>query len=133
MHDYLIIILDNGAAQAQVAPADMQKFIAGDAEFGKGLRASGIYRDGERSGQKPSVFEANTCSTGPSPRPKEALGGYYVVRAESLRRPRRSRNAVRCLTVIRSKCAEVMKGELQPVKTDKPGKVFAFAVVGTTA
>ena len=25
---------------------------------------------------------------------------------------------------------QVMKGELQPVKTDKPGKVFAFAVVG---
>jgi hypothetical protein len=46
MNDYLVMILDNEAAQARVTPAEMQKLIAGHAEFGKGLRASGIYRDG---------------------------------------------------------------------------------------
>jgi hypothetical protein len=105
MNDYLVMILGSVAAHAQITPAEMQKLIAGHAEFGKGLRASGIYRDGERLRPEAKRVQGKDVFDGPFAETKEALGGYYVVRAESLGQRRRSRNAVRCSTVTRSKCA----------------------------
>ena len=127
MNDYLVMILDNEAA---VTPADMRKLIAGHADFAKGLRASGIYRDGERLRPEAKRVQGKDVFDGPFAETKEALGGYYAVRAESLEAA--TEIATRCpmLDGDTIEVRQVMKGELQPVKTDKPGKVFAFAVVG---
>ena len=130
MNDYLVMILDNEAAQAQVTPAEMQKLIAGHAEFGKGLRASGIYRDGERLRPEAKRVQGKNVFDGPFTETKEALGGYYIVRAESLEAATEIAKRCPMLDGDRIEVRQVMKGELQPVKTDKPGKVFAFAVVG---
>ena len=130
MNDYLVMILDNEAAQAQATPADIRKLIADHAEFGKGLRASGIYRDSERLRPEAKRVQGKDVFDGPFAETKEALGGYYVVRADSLEAA--TEIATRCpmLDGDTIEVRQVMKGELQPVKTDKPGKVFAFAVVG---
>ena len=130
MKDYLVMILDNEAARAQVTPAEMQKLIAGHAEFGKGLRASGIYRDGERLRPEAKRVQGKHVFDGPFAETKEVLGGYYVVRAETLEAATELAKRCPMLDGDTIEVRQVMKGELQPVKTDKPGKVFAFAVVG---
>jgi hypothetical protein len=130
MKDYLVMILENEAARAQVTPAEMQRLIAGHAEFGKGLRASGIYRDGERLRPEARRVKGKHVFDGPFAETKEVLGGYYVVRAESLEAATEIAKRCPMLDGDTIEVRQVMKGELQPVKTDKPGKVFAFAVVG---
>ena len=130
MKDYLVMILDNEAARAQVTSAEMERLIAGHAEFGKGLRASGIYRDGERLRPEAKRVQGQSVLDGPFAETKEALGGYYVVRAESLEAATEIAKRCPMLDGDTIEVRQVMKGELQPVKTDKPGKVFAFAVVG---
>jgi hypothetical protein len=130
MKDYLMMILDNEAARAQVTPTEMQKLIAGHAEFGKGLRASGIYRDGERLRPEAKRVRGKHVFDGPFAETKEALGGYYVVRAESLEAATEIAKRCPMLDGDTIEVRQVMKGELQPVKTGKPGKVFGFAVVG---
>ena len=130
MNDYLMMILDNEAAQAHVTPAEMQTLIAGHAEFGKGLRTSGIYRDGERLRPGAKRVQGQNVFDGPFAETKEALGGYYLVRAESLEAATEIAKRCPMLDGDTIEVRQVMKGELRPVKTDKPGKVFAFAVVG---
>jgi len=130
MNDYLVMILDNEAARAQVTPADMQKLTAGHAEFAKGLRASGIYRDSERLRPEAKRVQGKHVFDGPFAETKEALGGYYVVRAESLEAATEIAKRCPMLDGDTIEVRQVMKGELRPVKTDEPGKVFAFAVVG---
>jgi hypothetical protein len=127
MNDYLVMILDREAA---VTPADLQTLSAGHAEFGKSVRASGIYRDGERLRPEAKRVKGRDVLDGPFPETNGALGGYYILRAESLEAA--TEIATRCpmLDGDTIEVRQVMKGELEPVKTDKPGKVFAFAVVG---
>jgi hypothetical protein len=130
MKDYLVMILNSEAAHAQVTPAEMQKLIAGHAEFGKNLHAAGIYRDGERLRPEAKRVRGKDVFDGPFAETKEALGGYYVVRAGSLEAATEIAKRCPMLDGDTIEVREVMKGELHPVKTDKPGKVFAFAVVG---
>ena len=130
MKDYLVMIFDNDAAKARVTPAEMQQLIAGHAEFGQALRASGICRDGERLRPEAKRVRGRNVFDGPFAETKEALGGYYVVRAESLEAATEIAQRCPMLDGDTIEVRQVMKGELKPVKTDKPGTVFAFAVVG---
>lgn len=137
MNSYLLMVHENEVAHAEAAPALTAKLLEQQQASAKRIRASGVYVDGERirpSAEGKRVRRRNgkvEVTSGPFDGDGRALTGYCLVQAESLDA------AVAIAKEIPTLPADdievrptLMCAKMEPSKTDKPGKVFACAVLG---
>jgi hypothetical protein len=139
MVDYLLMVLENEDAHASAAPKAVANLIAEQAAFAEGLRRGGTLKDSGRF--RPSkegkrvrrVGDRAEVHDGPFVEKGRALGGYYAVEAKDLEHA--AELALQC-PVLPSDEVEVrpiMKGRFDADKDGKPGKIFAFGVLGNAA
>ncbi|HEY4188772.1 MAG TPA: YciI family protein [Polyangia bacterium] len=137
MPEFMVMILENEAEEAQLAPAQTKVLVEGHSAYQRMLRAASAYLDGERL--RPSAEGRRVSALDGAPRVEAgpfgetALGGYYLLQADSLD------GAV----ALAAQCPRspgtsldvrpVMKGKLRPEKASQQGRVFAFAVLGSAA
>jgi hypothetical protein len=136
MSEHMLLLLEDEAAQAELAPKAMADLIDARAEYETSLRREGQLRDsgrlrpskeGKRVRRKGERVE---IEDGPFAEEGKALGAYYWVEASNAEEA--ARLAARC-PVLPGDLVDVrplMKGRVEPGKDAKPGKVFAFAVLG---
>lgn len=137
MPEFMLLIHESEASGAACAPKDTQALIERQASYAQKLRSASAYVDGERL--RPSVEGRRVaCSEGglrvePGPFGEPTLEAYYVLHADDL--DAALTLAVECPmsagTVLEIR--PVMKGRVEPDKTNHRGRVFAFAVLGTAA
>ena len=88
MKKYMLLLHDNTAGFADVSPEQMQQVIQKYMAWGERLRTAGIITDGQKLTDEPGkvVRKQNgqvKAIDGPYSEPKEVLGGYYTINAES--------------------------------------------------
>jgi hypothetical protein len=132
MGDYMIMVLEDERAHAARSPKEMAELIDGGARFADSLRKSGKLRDSGRlhASKDGKRVRASSVERGPFGENDKALGAYFWVEASSVEEA--AKLATEC-PVLPSDAIDVrplMKGNVQPGKDDKPGKIFAFAVLG---
>ena len=128
MTDSLLLVHEDEAAHAAQSPAAIAELIAQRARFADALRASGQLRDHGRF--RPSRegvrVDRERVEHGPFATP---LAAYYWVAADAAQLvascPRLASDTVE----VRS----IMKGSPVPDKDRRPGKIFAFVVIGQEA
>jgi len=136
MQEYLLLISQNEATHAQTTAAQRAALMEARAGFRKRLEAAGAFADAERlrpsrEGKKVSRTKTGPLvEDGPFAVDGQTLAGYYFVRAADLD----------AAVALGKDCPlgagetldvrPVMGAHMQPDKTSKPGRVFAFAVLG---
>jgi len=139
MADYLLMTLEDEDAHASQSPKAIADLIAERAAYVEELRRGGPLRDAGRL--RPSkdgkrirrVGDRVEVREGPFAEEGKALGGYHWVEAPSvddaaalaLRGPALASDAI--------DVRPLMKGSVPVDKEAKPGKIFAFAVLGRSA
>lgn len=137
MGQYLVLTLEDEGAHATQSPKAMAELIAKRAATDDELRREGSLRDAGRlrpSKEGKRVHrdgERLVVNDGPFAEEGKALGGYHWVEAATVEDA--AAIAARC-TALASDAIDVrplMKGSLVTDKADRPGKIFAFAVLGS--
>jgi hypothetical protein len=139
MADYMLLVLEDEAAHASQPPHVMSELIEQRAAFIDGLRRAGRLRDSGRL--RPSKEGKRTRRAGeqvevlggPFADGGKALGEYYWVNAASS--DEAAQLAAGCPTLPSDEIdvRPLMKGFVENDKEAKPGKVFAFVVLGKAA
>jgi hypothetical protein len=139
MHTYLMMIHEQTARHDAATPAQIAALIDQHSAFAKQLRDRGAYRDSEwlrptSEGKRVRRRgESIDVSAGPFRDGGHALGGYYLIDAESLEAAQKLAEQCPTLPGDAIEVRPVMKGHMQSDKSSKPGKVFAFSVLGNAA
>lgn len=129
---YMLMVLEDEAAHAAQAPHEIADLIERRARFAEQLRRDGKLRDAARL--RPSRdgkrVRPQHVEDGPFAEQGKALGAYYWVDADSVEEAAQLAAACPALPSDEIDVRPVMKGQIQPGKDGKPGKIFACAVLG---
>lgn len=131
MGEYMIMVLEDERAHAARSAKEMAELIDEGARYASALRKTGKLRDSGRfhpSKEGKRVRGANV-EDGPFSEDK-ALGAYFWVEAPSVEEAAKLATEHPALPSDSIDVRPLMKGNVQPGKDDKPGKIFAFAVLG---
>jgi hypothetical protein len=138
MSEYMLMVVEQESSQREAGAESLKEQVEGHKAFAVGLRARGAYRDAERL--RP-VSEAKRVRMkpsgevevkfGPFGKDEGALAGYYLIEAASLDEATRIANECPLLPGDAIDVRPVMKSHMRSDKSDQPGKVFAFAVLGS--
>ncbi len=139
MSDYLLMVLENEAAHASEAPKPVANLIAERATFADRLRRdrtlkdSGRLRPSKEGKRVRRVGDRADVVDGPFVEKGRALAGYYWVEATDA--DHAGELALQCplLPSDEVDVRPIMKGRVDAAKDDKPGKIFAFGVLGNAA
>jgi hypothetical protein len=136
MSDFMLIVMEDERAHASEGPKAAATLIEKRAAFVEGARKSGVLADAGRfrlSGEGKRVRRHGDRADvidGPFAEDGRAVAAYYCVRAESA--DAAAKIAADC-PVLPSDDVDVrpiMKGSVDADKESKPGKIFAFGVMG---
>lgn len=139
MPNYLLMVLENEAAHTSQSPKAMAELIAHRAKFAQDLRRTDHLRDGgyfrpSAEGKRVSTKDGRVhVEDGPFVEDGKSLAGYYLVAATGLDEAVELGRTCPTMTEDDVDVRPVMKGQVDPSKEEKPGKVFGFAVLGKTA
>jgi hypothetical protein len=129
MNEYMILVNENDNATA----AEAARVMEGRAAYTAQLKKSGALLDGERlrtSGEARRVtFDGGKARVTSGPF-GDALGSYLSVQAKDLDSAIALAKQLPTLPGDSVEVRPIMKGQHDPQKTDKTGKVFAFGVLG---
>ncbi len=136
MTEYMLMVLEDEAAHEALPAQAVEELLEARATFEGELRRKGVLKasgqlrpskDGRRVRQTGAALEDRP---GPFVEEGRALGGYLWVEAASVEEA--AEVAVACPTLATDQIdvRPVLKGTL-PSGTDRPGKIFACAVLGS--
>lgn len=136
MNSYVLMVHENEAAHAEASPAEMAKLLEQRAAAVKKIHASGAYVDGGRL--RPSVEAKRVrkrggkleVTNGPFAENGRALSGYCVVKTDRIDAAVALVKDLPTLPADEIEVRPTMSCHVFEDKADKPGKVFAFAVLG---
>jgi hypothetical protein len=138
MPEFMVLIHESEVAGATLAPAETRQLLEEQAAYAQELRNLAVFVDGERlrpsaEGRNVSRDEKGACRVEAGPFAEPTLEAYYVVRADHLEAA--VELAARCPTApgAQVEVRPVMSGQMEPDKTSKQGRVFAFTVLGAAA
>jgi hypothetical protein len=88
MPKYMLLLYDDPATFAAMSPEEMQAIIEKYFAWGERLRAAGVLRAGDKLTDDPGRVMRGRhgqvrVTDGPYSETKEALGGYYLLEAET--------------------------------------------------
>ena len=135
MPDFMVLIHENEASSAAVAPRQTRALLESQVAFEHELRSANAYRDGERlrpsaEGRRVSRHEAGPrVELGPFAAP--TLAAYYVLSAASLDAALELAQQCPASPGAELEVRPLMKGHFEPGKTSEQGRVFAFGVLGS--
>jgi hypothetical protein len=138
MAEYLAMTLEDELAHASQSPKAMSELIDKSGTYADELRRAGRLKDrgrfrpskeGKRVRREGDRLEVRD---GPFAEPGKALGGYYWVQASSLDEATEIAAKVPVLPADEVDVRPLMKGAVPAEKEAKPGKIFAYAVLGST-
>ena len=135
MSDYLLMVLEDERAHAAQAPRAIAELIVQRAQFADELRRAGQLRDRGRfrpSREGKRVRRRGDVDHGPFPGDR-ALAAYYWVEAQTLDDAAALASRIPALASDQVDVRPLMKGGIRADKEAKPGKVFAFAVLGNAS
>jgi hypothetical protein len=134
MPQFMVMILEDEAEQAKLAPISIKALVEGHSAYERSLRAVSAYVDGERlrpsSEGKRVSHRGGEARVDPGPFGEKALTGYYVLEAEGLDAAVSLAKECPLPPDAELDVRPLMKGRHHPDKTNHPGRVFAFAVLG---
>jgi hypothetical protein len=136
MADYMLMVLEDENAHASQPPHVTAELIEKRRAFIDGLRRTGRLRDSGRLRPSKEGRRARRVGTrvelqnGPFAEDGKALGAFYWVEAESADEAAELALACPTLPSDALDVRPVMKGFVEHDKEAKPGKVFAFVVLG---
>ena len=136
MSQFMILIHEPEAAEAALGPAETQSLLETRAAYEQRLRAASVHRDGDRL--RPSAEGRRVHRKGgqvqvdAGPFGDKALGAYYIVEASSLGAAVALAQDCPASQGAELDVRPLMKGSLSPDKASEPGRVFAFAVLGSS-
>ena len=137
MSQYLLMVLENEGAHGQQAPKAVANLIAEKAAFAEALRRDGALndsgtlrpsREGRRLRRLGTRVEVND---GPFLDGGRALGAYYLVEASDAHHAAQIALSLPMLPEDTVEARPLMKCKVDAEKDGKPGKIFAFAVLGS--
>ena len=135
MPEFMMLIHENQAASASLAPGETRLLLEQQASYARQLQASASFVDGERlrpsaEGRRVSRDAGGGCRIESGPFSEPTLEAYYVLRAADL--DAALELAVQCPIApgAELEVRPVMSGQFEPEKTSQKGRVFAFAVLG---
>jgi len=135
MPQFMLMIHEDAASEAALAPSETRALLEQHAAYEQELRAAAAFLDGERL--RPSVEGRRVSRRDETPRVEEgpfgdkALSGYYVVEAPDLDAALALTRRCPASPGAELEVRPLMKGRLHPDKANQPGRVFAFAVLGS--
>jgi hypothetical protein len=142
MAEYMMMVLEDEAAHAALPAKAMAELIEKRAAFEDGLRRAGVLKTcghlrpskvGKRLRHDGARLEIRR---GPFADGAKTLGAYFWVEAPTVEDAAKLARACPVLDGLDSDEVDVrplMKGKLSEGALDKPGKIFACAVLGNTA
>src|SRR2546430_2020583 len=138
MADYMLLVLEDEDAHASQSPEQIAELIDQRARFADELRRAGRLRDSGRL--RPSKHGKRTrrdgdrvrVDDGPFTEDGKALAAYCWVDASSADDAAQLAAAWPALRCDDIDVRPLMKGEIDIDKDGRPGKIFAFAVLGNT-
>ena len=132
MGDYMLMVLEDEAAHAAQSPMAIAELIEQRARFADELRRAGKLRDAGRlrPSREGKRVRPQHVADGPFADDGKALGAYYWVSADTVEDAGKLAEACPALPSDEIDVRPLMKGGIKPGKDDKPGKIFACAVLG---
>ncbi len=134
MAQFMVLTMESGADEGQLAPLDTRALIEGHSAYARKLRAASAYRDGERL--RPSVEGRRVRNRDglvrveAGPFAEASVTGYYVLEAETLGAAVELAKGCPMSPGAELDVRPLQRGQVDPDKTSRPGRVFAFAVLG---
>ena len=136
MADYLLMLLEDEQAQEREPPKSTATLIEQQAEYTDRIRRTGKLKDSgrlrpSREGQRVRRHGDHvSVQEGPFDEQGRSLGAYLWVQADGI--DAAARLAAECPTHASDEIdvRPVMKGNIEGDKEGKPGKIFAFGVLG---
>jgi hypothetical protein len=136
MSEHMLLVLEDEAAHEAQAPKAMADLIDEHAQFADSLRRAGRLRDHGRlrpSKEGKRVHRDGDrlhVADGPFREGGKALGAYYWVDTGGVEEAAQLAAACPALPGDEVDVRPLMKGQVDADKEARPGKIFAFAVLG---
>lgn len=137
MTEYMLMVVEQESSHNGASAEALKQLVEGHERFAVGLRAGEAYRDAERlrpvsEAKRVRVKPDGEVEVDDGPFGKDgALAAYYLIEAASLDEATKIARECPLLPGDAIDVRPVMKSHMQPDKGDRPGKVFAFAVLGS--
>lgn len=137
MTDYMLMVLEDEAAHAALSAKAVEELIEKRSAFDGELRRAGVLRDRgqlrpSKDGQRVRNHRGVEVEAGPFAESGKTLCGYYWVEAQNLDEAAKLASRAPALDSDIIDIRPVMKGEAPEGTFDKPGKIFACAVLGNS-
>jgi hypothetical protein len=134
MPEFMLMIVANETADAEVAPADTKALLDAHAAYERDLHTATAYLAGERlrpsaEGRRVSRRDG-LVRVEVGPFDDTALAGFYLLRADSLDAAIALAQQCPLSPGASVEVRPLMKGAIKPGMTSQQGHVFAFAVLG---
>jgi hypothetical protein len=134
MAQFMVIITENEAGDRNRDPSETKVLVEGHSAYNRKLRAVSAFVDSERLRPSSEGWRVSNrdgeSRIDQGPFADKALSGYYVLEAEKLADAVKLTEECPMSPGAELEVRPLMKGNIQPDKTGKPGRVFAFAVLG---
>jgi hypothetical protein len=136
MAEYMLLVLEDEEAHASQSPKAMADLIDARAQFAGALRRAGQLRDGGRlrpSKEGKRVLRNGDrlqIQSGPFAEDAKTLAAYYWVEAPNVGEAAMLAAECPSLESDEVDVRPLMKGKVDVDKETKPGKIFAFGVLG---
>ncbi len=134
MPHFMVMTITNEAEDALLTPSETKLLVEGHSACERELRKSSAFVDSARlrpsaEGRRVRVIEGRP-RVEEGPFGESALGGYTVVAAESVDEAAALAEHCPMSPSTTLDVRPVMKGQFDPEKADRRGRVYAFAVLG---
>jgi hypothetical protein len=135
MTEYMLMVLEDEAAHAALPAKAVAELIEKRAAFEDELRRAGILKDSGhlRPSKEGKRVRHDEVKQGPFAEDGKALGAYFWIEAPTVEEAAKLAGACPTLDVDEVDVRPLMKGKLPQGGLDKPGKIFACAVLGNTS
>lgn len=135
MADYLAMVLEDEGAHASQSPREIAELLDRQARFADELRRTGRLRDSGRFRPSKHGVRVHGASVdrGPFAEDGRAMNAYYWLDASSLDEATQLVAEYPGLPTDTVDVRPLLRGSVDAGKDDKPGKIFAFAVLGNAA
>jgi hypothetical protein len=136
MTEYMLMVLENEGAHAALSAKTTAELLEKRAAFEDGLRRAGVLKDSgklrpSKEGRRVRRAGGHLDERrGPFAEEGKALGAYLWIEAPTAEDAARLAGECPTLDVDEIDVRPLMKGKLPESPLDKPGKIFACAVLG---
>lgn len=130
MARFMVMIAENEAESARLAPSEMKSVLEAHAAYERKLRDASVYLDGDRLRPSSEAKRVGGDRISEGPFGEKALSSFFIVEASDLEAAMKLAEDCPLPPGAELEVRPLMKGRFDAERSSRQGRIFGYAVLG---